>query len=154
MQLADRITHDLAKATLARAMSQHVGREHPISFEALEVLTGISVSTLRSYDEGRATSGLSWTMRLFCALGPGFTNQVIALAGLGGAERLQVGELKPTALAAQISTCLAELLHRLADGELTHKERADMAPRLRQLAVEAEAAASAIERGHQKLILA
>lgn len=133
MAKAGGITHKIAAAVFADAFSGYVGLGR-LSIEDLAGATDIPARTLRSYQSGEATPGLLNLLRIACVLPASFSNDLIALAGLGGARRLD-GEAKSVAtVGAAMADELRIICGTLEDGRIDHKERAVLLKTLGKLA--------------------
>ena len=127
---------DIAQRTMASAMNSHVGQGRAWSVEGLSQTTGIPVSSLKAYRAGEQTPGLHYFLRLSSALGPEFTNQVLAPIGIGGAHWLDNDEVHSLGLSAKASGLAAMICEHAEDGRIDHRELLEQVPAVRYLHTE------------------
>lgn len=125
----------VVQQTVADAINRQVGRgfdqTHPDIFaRTINVLA----RTLKGWRLAERNPELTAFLKISNALGPDFVNSVLALIGMGRAERLTPTELKaPEVLTAMMEEGM-RLSKCLEDGHLDHMEKAEMKPRLLALA--------------------
>lgn len=118
------IPHGTAAERFGRALRRHIGRGCPESVAAFSQRIGLSHKTVEKMVAGEATPGLASLLSMQAALPASFTNDLIEVARLTGARRLD-GEAQSAALVlAGLSEQAAEIARDLADGRLDHQERA------------------------------
>ncbi len=114
-----------AKVVVQRFMYARVGYAGGLSFADLSTLTGIKENRLYKMRAGAVTPGIGELVALMRHLGPEFTNQLIALAGQGGAHFLD-GDGCPLKAAEATSefehTVLAALTDERSPGRIDHLE--------------------------------
>lgn len=120
------ITTDLVRERTADAIRARCGPGKPLSVDALVEATGLDRRTVEAYRRGEATPCLSKLLRIAAVLGPALLNDVVAMAGLGGLERLS-GDGQPDsyALNAELTQAVATMGRHLADGRFDHREMAE-----------------------------
>ncbi len=113
-----------ARVVVQRFMYARVGYAGGLSFADLSTLTGIKENRLYKMRAGTVTPGIGELVALMRHLGPEFTNQLIALAGQGGAHALD-GDGCPM----QASEAVLDFAHTVTaaladDGRIDHREEA------------------------------
>lgn len=129
------LAHDLVAERFTDALRRHVGLGKVFSVGGLAEATGIKHRTIASYHEGQATPGLDKLLAIFAALGPRFADEVLAMAGLGGAKALPRGTADSFALNAELTRVTAMIGEHLRDGRVDHRERAQQQDAVRQTVV-------------------
>lgn len=120
------ITTDLVRERTADAIRARCGPGKPMSVDALVEATGLDRRTIEAYRRGEATPCLSKLLRLVAVLGPSLLNDVLALAGLGGAERLGgAGQPDSYGLNAELAQAVGMMGRHLQDGRFDHREMAE-----------------------------
>ena len=147
MTKAGPISHDLAQEVVTDAIRRHVGRGKRFSVASLSEATGIDERTLKSYRAGDTCPALHFQLEIARCLGddgPAFMNEILAIAELGGVERLERAKVDALGTAGELSVVVTEILERLQDGKFCHRDQAQVGPLLRALAGKLEAQATAM----------
>ena len=136
-----------AQRAITDALALYVGPGRRFGCDALADATGIHVGAIRTYLRGEATPSVANLLAMMASLPPEFTNAVLAHAGLGGARRIEAGEIA----AGRVNTILAEgaamVSRHLEDGRVDHRERAEEARVLRELGTRIGEYVAGLERG-------
>lgn len=121
------IPHELAVQRLQDALRLRVGRGRKHSVQGLADATGIKARTVESYLAGDATPGLNGFLSLCCVLGPSFTSDVLSPCGqvARSADADAPEYMRAMGLMGEGIHKLAEAL---ADGQVDHRERAQLKP--------------------------
>lgn len=120
------VPHDLAARVIEDALRLRVGRGRRHSFASLSDATGIPTRTLESYVQG-ATPGLPALLSLCCVLGPGFTSDILAVAGQA-AQDAACDDPEHMRVLAALGGLTAKLADAVADGHVDHREAAQLRP--------------------------
>lgn len=126
MRNAPLISQEDAARRIEDALRLRVGRGRRYSYPALSDATCIPTRTLESYVQG-STPGLHTLLSLCAVLGPSFTSDVIGMCGqtasaadCDGPEHLRV--------LAALGTLTAEISRAIEDGQVDHREAAQLRP--------------------------
>ncbi|MBN8292845.1 hypothetical protein JI664_12795 [Rhodobacter sp. NTK016B] len=122
MSKAPIISHDHAARIIDDALRLRVGRGKRYSVAALADATGIAPRTIESYMQG-ATPGLNALLSLMSVLGPSFTSDILAPAGMT-AQSADPCEPEDRKLLSGLCQFNASLALALEDGFVDHRERA------------------------------
>ncbi len=109
-----------------------LGKQYSVA--AFARATGIPERTIKSYQGGQATPGLSYLLCMMAELPPEFADRILALAGLGNVTNIRrdmASSLEVHALAANLNTLIAAAL--ADDGMIDHQEEAGIEPAVRAL---------------------
>lgn len=124
------ISTDLVTRRLSRALGRFIGRGQRFDYgEAADVIEA-DTRTVESWVRGERCAGLHHFLRLCRLPGAGvvIASDVLALAGLEAREITPRDAASAHVMAADLSAGLAELLRRLEDGRLDHREEAELRP--------------------------
>ncbi|KRS17512.1 hypothetical protein RIdsm_02515 [Roseovarius indicus] len=121
------IPHELAVTRLQDALRLRVGRGKRYSVQGLADAARIKPRTIESYLSGDATPGLNGFISLCAVLGPAFTSDVLAEAGLvaRSADADEPEHMRAISLMSEGTRMIADAL---ADGYVDHQERAKIKP--------------------------
>lgn len=144
--IGHQITQEFAAAVISRVVTQWVGRAGILSTEATSDQIDTPVDTIASHRRGAATPGFCTFLRYCKLFGAPFINAVLAYIGFGGVVPL-VAMANPNGFRAvgSLGAALSDLGRRLEDGRLCHRDRAALAPVMRQLSAELGAFAQALQ---------
>ncbi|PLX36966.1 MAG: hypothetical protein C0605_07815 [Hyphomicrobiales bacterium] len=115
------------------ALRVHVGRGKPWSVEALAAATALDFATVKGYHAGANGPSLAKFLTIAAVLPDEFINRVLALAGFGGAARLEPDAVSALTVNRQISDLMAQFAAALEDGRIDHRERAELVASARAL---------------------
>lgn len=121
------ISQDAAKQRVSDALQIRIGRGKRYSFRQVAEVTGIPERTIDSYARGDNSPTLANLLNLCAALGPGFTSDVISLAGQSASACDGDGPQHMRALCV-MTEASAMLAEALADDHVDHREAAAMRP--------------------------
>lgn len=116
------VLQDLAQEAFTDAFRRHVGRGKALSCEQVSEKSGVPLRTVRSYHGGQATPGLAGLLSLLSVLPPSFANELLALAGLGGAAANSARAADSYVLNASLTDFAAQIGAHLKDGRIDHRE--------------------------------
>lgn len=128
------ISQELVQKRLTEALRKHVGLGRSFSVSDFSVATGIPERTIKSYQGGQATPGLSYLLRMMAVLPVEFTDMVLSPAGLGNVSRTDgtgTNSLAVHAMASELNSLIAQALAN--DGVIDHREESEMEPTVRSL---------------------
>lgn len=125
------IPQDLAIRKLEDALRLRVGRGRRYSFAGLADATGIKTRTLESYVQG-ASPSLANLLSLCAVLGPGFTSDLLSVAGQSAKEGTTDDPEHMRALCT-LTSFSAQLAEAVEDGHVDHREAAQMQPFAQQV---------------------
>lgn len=135
------------RAAFRNALALYVGRGRRHSVEIFCDATGISRDQMGRWLRGETEPRVSELLVVLDHLGPEFANELLRGAGLGGARRMEHGELRAHDTLADLAVGAAEMAEALRDGRLDHRERAALGPRLSALGTQLIEAAAAMKGG-------
>lgn len=118
------ITQEAAARRITDALHLRVGRGRRYSFGALADATDIPQRTVESYVQG-ATPGLHNLLRLFVALGPSFTSDVLSLCDQS-ASSTSADDPEHMQIMSASGALVAQMADALADGHVDHREAAQL----------------------------
>ncbi len=114
-------------------MRLYVGRGRPYSSESLAEATGIPERTIRSYQMGHATPGLTNLLALINCLGGVFAAACLEDAGVVTVLTHDDLEVDPHQLATLKAESLAKLVAALEDGRIDYTEAPELLALARRL---------------------
>lgn len=126
MGIGAAITQGTAAERLSRALHRHVGRGRDWTIERLAREAEVSTSHIEKAMAAEHTFGLASLLRVMAALPPSFTNDVVELARLTGARRLNGQAQSAAFVLADLCRQSSELADDLSDGRLDHVEKAQL----------------------------
>ncbi len=126
-----KISNETVADKIDAALRLRVGHGKTYSFEALEEVTGIKARTLRSYEEG-AVPTVAGLLSICAALGPGFTSDIIGMAGQS-APSSAADEPDHFRAVGSMGAMIHSLYEALADGRIDHRETALLRPMAAEL---------------------
>ena len=144
------ITPDLVGEVVTDALRRRVGRGKELLVEELAVKTGIDARTMAAYHGGQNRPSVHRLLRLAIALDKGFINEVLLVAGLGGARRLVLAEVNAPETVRELIGEAKRILDRTADGKFDHRERADTGHELIKLGEALQAQGAAMLKGRRR----
>jgi hypothetical protein len=147
MKKPARISTDLMIDIHADALCRHVGRTHAMSVPDLSDLTGLDERTINSYRNREHAPSLMRALQIAMHLPADYINDLILIAGLGGATSVDKVPVDAPEITANLAQVVSELTHRLRDGRFCHQDKAAMAPALRELSRLCAEQAAAMDHG-------
>lgn len=120
------IPHGTAAERLADALRRFVGRGREYSVESFRLRIGMSAKMVEKMLTGECTPGLATLLTMKRALPAAFTNDMLELAQLTGARRLNGQAQTAAVVLADLADGAAEIARDLADGKLDHIEKAEL----------------------------
>lgn len=133
------ITHDDVAEVFNDALRRRVGRGvGKVSVPELADRIDMDARTVRAWRDDENVPQFHAMMRLFAALGPAFTSEVLAPAGQGGVELVEPATVDAIGTAAFMSRIVAALIERLSDEKFCHQDCAVTGPELLELSRLAE----------------
>ena len=126
-------SHDHVTRRLAATLRLYVGRGQPYSAESLAEATGIPERTIRSYQMGHATPGLTNLLALIRCLGGVFAGAILEDAGVAAVLVRDDLDADPRELATLKAESLARLVAALEDGRIDHTEAPELLALARRL---------------------
>ncbi|PKR54438.1 helix-turn-helix transcriptional regulator [Thalassospira marina] len=122
------IAHETLQAVFTTAFRRAVGtyqnQNKAITLAELARQTGIKARTLEAYRDGESLPSAINLVRIQGALPASFSNEIIALAGLGDAKRMTGREIDLHGINAQVAEFVATHAQHMADGRIDHAEMA------------------------------
>lgn len=109
---------------------EYVGFKKFISFDELETLSGVPLSTLHKISAGEHSPRWMYGMLIMAHLPPSAADMLMQPVGIA-THPLAAGKACARATAADITGAAATMADALRDGFVDHKERADMLPVLK-----------------------
>lgn len=142
------ITHGIANEAFLDAFRRRVGLgtgKIPVTYlaDALEV----QARTVKAWRDGETMPQWTHMLRVMAYFGPAFACEILEPAGLGGIERVSVPDPQdadPQDIAADLIAAGNDVLQRTRNGRFDHRDSAETAPRLMELARKLEAQAKAM----------
>ena len=139
------ITHDTAAEAFLDAFRRRVGLgPGKLSVADLADALEVQARTVKAWRDGETLPQWTHLLRVCAFFGPSFTCEILAPAGLGGVERLDIPDADPEATVASLIAAAHDIMQRRRNGRLDHRARAEIAPRLLELSRELEAQATAL----------
>ncbi|MBO9441398.1 helix-turn-helix transcriptional regulator [Phaeobacter italicus] len=120
------IPQDLAIRKLEDALRLRVGRGRRYSFAGLADATGIKTRTLESYVQG-ASPSLANLLSLCAVLGPGFTSDLLSVAGQSAKEGT-TDDPEHMRMLSVLTGFSHQLAEAVEDGHVDHREAAQLQP--------------------------
>ena len=105
------ITNELVMARCSDALRRFVGPKKPYGYDDCAAAIDAQRSTVESWVLGNATPQLFKFLKLVALLGPEFANELLRLAHIDGAERVDAAPVTDAALNA----CAAQLVAILSN---------------------------------------
>lgn len=127
------ISHGTAAERLAHALRRHIGRGREHSVEAFRLKIGLSSSTVEKMLTAEHTPSLATLLTMKRTLPASFANDLLELARLTGARRLDGTAKAAGVVLAELTHEAAVLAADLADGKLDHVEKAELRKSLPRL---------------------
>lgn len=93
--------------------------------------TGINYESVKADFQGRNSEAVTRLVAYMRIGGEEFVNEVLSLAGYGGAHKLD-GQVTVMDANAVLASIIHEFADRIADGVYCHRDRAEMRPKFRQ----------------------
>ena len=114
----------------------YVGQYGTMTVDRASALTGIKPGTIRSHldENGASTPRGPELLAYMSALGPDFTNTVLAGIGQGGAFSLDLNTAPAMEHLGNLQDLARDVTACAADGVIDHQERRKLAPLVRKLA--------------------
>jgi hypothetical protein len=120
------IAHEAVQSVFTGAFRRHVGtydaENKAITLKALSKGGVIKPRTLECYRDGESLPGMVNFLTIARFLPATFSNEILALAGLGKAEKLSPGSVTIHQAMAHAAEVLAQHSQHMADGILDHRE--------------------------------
>ena len=139
------ITHDIAAEAFLDAFRRRVGLgSGKVSVADLADALEVQARTVAAWRDGETMPNWEHVLRVCAFFGPAFACEILAPAGLGGVERVEVAAVDPEGTALDLVAAALDLLQRLHDGRFNHRDRAETAPRLLELSRQLEGQAKAL----------
>lgn len=127
------ITSDRMQEVFTDAFRAEVGRGKAWSRETLAHETGFDTSSIGSWMNGEAVPTAWKLVRLMAVLGPVFTNRILSLAGLAGADWVQAASVSILDVNAACAALSAQVATDMADGQIDAAEEAALAAKLQRV---------------------
>ena len=133
--------------TILRRFVGRPGSGKPWTVKTLAETTGITDRTVQGYYGGESEPSWEKMLVIADALGPAFFNALLAPIGMGGVHIIDETEFSANATISSMAAELAQLAKANEDGIIDHRERAELAPRLKDLGVRLIQESAAMEKG-------
>ena len=122
------IDQDYVQDRFKGSFNYRVGVRKDFSAERLAEATGIPKRTVESHqDRSVGCPELYNLLKYFAVMPESFTNEILGLAGLTGAYRIEGPQVTPHEMLAHVCEIAAKLAECLEDGQIDHVEEAELA---------------------------
>ena len=129
----EQVTTELCKHRFVEVLREYVGPGKAMNYEQAAEALGMDYRTMSCYALGENLPTLPKFLRMCILFGTGFTNRMMAVAGMGKCLLLDGSEVSDFELNANAAAMMGKLGDALRDGRVDARERAQLLPIARRL---------------------